>query len=104
MFRLKWNLLHLCLPTLWAYKLMLIHEHKGQMVADAYMAKLNMVGVMDLHSTSAVLTGEIVSVEIQITMKAVSFPACTGRLFSCPIIYEISKIVGEQKHVWKIST
>ena len=63
-----------------------------------------MVGVMDLHSTSAVLTGEIVSVEIQITTKAVSFPACTGRLFRCPIIYEISKIVGEQKHVWKIST
>ena len=97
-------MLHLCLPTLRAYELMLIHEHKGHMIADTNVAKLNMVGVMDLHSASAALTSEIIPVEIQIAMKAVSFPARAGRLFRRPIIYEINKIVGEQKHVWKIST
>ena len=83
---------------------MLIHQHKGHMIADANVAKLNMVGVVDLHPASAALASEIVPVEVQITMKAVGFPACTGCLFRCPIIYEINKIVWKQKHVWKIST
>ena len=104
MFCLERNLLHLCLPTLRADKLMLIHEHKGHMIADTNMAQLNMVGVMNFHPASAVLACKVSSVKEQIAMKAVGISAGAGRLFRCSVINEINKIVGEQKHVWKIST
>ena len=101
---LEWNLLHLCLPTLRADKLMLIHEHKGHMIADANMAQLNMIGVVDLHSAATVITRKVFSVEIQIPMKAICFPASTCSLFGRPVVNEISKIIGEKEHVWKICT
>ena len=63
-----------------------------------------MKGVMDFHLVSAAFADEVIPVEIQIAMKAVGFPTGTRHLFRGPAINEISKIIGEQKHVWKIST
>ena len=101
---LERNLLHLCLPTLRADKLMLIQKHKSHMVADANMAQLNMIGVVDLHSAPAAFTKVIVSAVIQIPMKAVGIPTGTGYLFRSTIVYEIDKAIGEKEHVWKICT
>ena len=74
------------------------------MIADADMAQLNMVCVMDLHPATTVLTTIIVSIVVQVSMKAICFPTSTGGLFRRSIVNEISKIVGEKQHVWKICT
>lgn len=64
------------------------------MITDTYMSQLNMIGVMDFHSTYAALTIVIVPAVLQISMKAVSVPTGVGCLFRSPIIDEINKIVG----------
>ena len=102
MLRLERNLLHLCPPTFRADKLMLIHEHKGHMITDANMTQLNMVGIMDLHSAATAITCKVLSVEIQVPMKAICFSASTGSLFGRSIVNEISKIIGKKEHIWKI--
>jgi hypothetical protein len=63
-----------------------------------------MVSIVDLHPASAAIAPVMITVIIQISMKAVCFPAGTGHLLRCPIVYEINKIIGEKQHVWKIST
>ena len=65
------------------------------MVASANMTQLNMIGVMNLHPASAVLATEVIPIEVQIAMEAISFSPGAGCLFRCPVIYEIYKIVGE---------
>ena len=104
MFCLERNLLHLCLPALRAYELMLIQEYKGHMIADTNMAQLNMIGIVDLHPASAARAKVVFSVVVQIPMKAVSISTCAGCLFCSSIVNEIDKIVREKKHVWKICT
>ena len=83
---------------------MLIHEHKGHMITDANMTQLNMIGIMDLHSAATAIARKVLSVEIQVPVKAICFPASTGSLFGRPIVNEISKVIGEKEHVWKICT
>ena len=63
-----------------------------------------MISIVDLHSAAAAIAPVLIPVKIQISMKAVCFPAGTGRFLRCPIVYEINKMIGEKKHVWKIST
>ena len=83
------------LPTLRAYKLMLIQEDKGHMIADTNMAQLNMIGIVDLHPASAAHTRVIVSAVVQIPMKAVSISTGACCLFCSSIVNEIDKIIGE---------
>ncbi len=104
MLRLEWNLLHFCLPALRAYELVLIQKHKGHMISDTNMAQLNMIGIVDLQPPSAARTRVVISIVVQIPMKAVSFSTGAGCLFCCSIVNEINKIVREKKHVWKICT
>ena len=92
------------LPTLRAYKLMLIQEDKGHMIADTNMAQLNMIGIVDLHPASAAHTRVIVPAVVQIPMKAVSISTSAGCLVRSSIVNEIGKLVGKKEHVWKICT
>ena len=74
------------------------------MITDANMTQLNMVGIMDLHSAATAITCKVLSVEIQVPMKAICFSASTGSLFGRSIVNEISKIIGKKEHIWKICT
>ena len=55
-----------------------------------------MISIVDLHPAVTTIAAVVIPVKIQITMKAVCFPASTGHLLRGPIIYKISKIIGEK--------
>ena len=88
-------LLHLCLSALRADKLMFVQKYEGHMLPYTYMAQLDMVGVMDLHLASALPATVIIPIVIKISVEAIGFPAGASPLLLGPVIYKISKIIGE---------
>ena len=48
---------------------------------------------LHLHSAATVIIRKVFSVEIQIPMKAICFPASTCSFFGRPVVNEISKIM-----------